>query len=164
MFKHEVSERGFSLIELIVAMALAGILVTIGVLSTKKLREGYDLKGAARQIYSDMQLARLGAVKTGEQWFVCLDPGDDNFSTYRITTTSTAGGDGDVCTGDDTYEKEVDMATLFPGVSCRENFSGQSIVFNANGSASSGTITLEHNNGRSKSVTVNQFTGRMRIN
>ncbi|WP_237068422.1 GspH/FimT family pseudopilin [Microbulbifer guangxiensis] len=54
--------RGFTLLELMIAIAIASILLTIGVPSFRDFFERQNLKGAAEQVYSRIQRARSEAI------------------------------------------------------------------------------------------------------
>lgn len=57
--------RGFSLVELAVVVAIAGIMFAIGVPSYIKYRKSQELKGAASNIASQIRLSRATAIMTG---------------------------------------------------------------------------------------------------
>jgi len=57
--------RGFSLVELAIVMILLVMLAAIGVPSLGKIIPRYHLKEAARNLYSDFQLAKATAIKEG---------------------------------------------------------------------------------------------------
>jgi len=156
-----VSNRGFSLLELLVTIALVGILMTVGFMSSKDIMAGYRFKGAVREVYSDLQMTRLGAIKDGTPWAICFSD-DGTFSSYSIR--SDAGPDRDLCTADDPtpYRKSVTSADLYSGINYVENFSGQKAEFSPRGTSDNGNVTLS-SAPRSSQVTVNGMTGNIRI-
>lgn len=103
-------EGGFSLPELMAAFAIIAILAAVAVPAVINWLPGYRLKKAARNLYSNMQQARLTAVRSNaacavvfnaatDQYFICTDNGaDGNWST----------------TGDNTVLKTIDLSEL-PG-------------------------------------------------
>lgn len=162
-------KQGFSLVELLTVVALIGIIAGIGTLSTRDVRARLSLKSATLELYSDLQLARLGAIRSGRIWRVCFTPGNLLFNSYSI---GNAGGtDGDICTDADDptvaadpafYRKNVDLSNQ-SGLFFQENFSGASIIFNPRGTASSGNIKISLNNGitSGREITVNSLSGNI---
>ena len=61
------NNNGFTLIELIMVIAIIGVLSGIGVMSSRDMYASYQMRGVARQVYSDMQYARLIAIKQGRE-------------------------------------------------------------------------------------------------
>jgi prepilin-type N-terminal cleavage/methylation domain-containing protein len=57
--------RGFSLVELAVVVAIAGIMFAIGVPNYISYRKSQELKGAAQNIASQVRLSRATAIMTG---------------------------------------------------------------------------------------------------
>lgn len=163
--------KGFSLVELMVVIALIGILASIGTLSTRDIRARFRLKSAALELYSDLQMARLGAIRNGRTWSVCFDPGNTAFTSYTI---GNAGGiDGDICTAADdptvvadpaVFRKNVDLSNQ-SDIFFSEEFSGTNMSFNPRGSASSGNIKLSLSSGMAtgRKITINDMTGNVRV-
>ena len=57
-------QSGFTLLELIVVIAILGIMAAIVVPNYLSWVPKNRIKGAARDLYSNMQLARMAAIKT----------------------------------------------------------------------------------------------------
>jgi type IV fimbrial biogenesis protein FimT len=149
------NHKGFTLIELLIVVAIIGILTGIALFSSRGMLENYKLKGAARQIYSDMQLARLRAIKEGVN---CALEYAGN--TYAI---KFPGIDGSFGTSDDTLIKSVDLAADYRGVSISSGPSRN--IFHPKGTAApliGGTVALT-NGIKTRQVSVNPSTGNIRI-
>lgn len=64
-------KEGFTLVELMVALAVFAILVTIGLPSFTDFIKRYTAESAMMQIHKDLQTARSGAVSLGKPVTVC---------------------------------------------------------------------------------------------
>lgn len=161
------SESGFTLIEILVTTAIIGIIGAIAVMASQGLIDSFKVRGAAREVYSDLQMVRLRAIKEGRRYAVCFSPGDTAFTSYSIR--NTPGLDGILCTGDDDlagpapfFIKNVSFVSGdYSLLSFDENFiTGTSLEFSANGTASNGTITVRKGI-KTLILTVNQSTGNI---
>ncbi|MCW5213283.1 GspH/FimT family pseudopilin [Desulfobulbus sp. TB] len=76
------NSRGFSFVELIVVIALVGLLSAIGLPSLLRSLPEKRLKNAARSLYADLQKARLQAVKENAMAFVQFTPADGSYALY----------------------------------------------------------------------------------
>jgi type IV fimbrial biogenesis protein FimT len=84
-----LDSRGFTLVEV---MVVVGLLVFMGFLSssfdTNSWLANSRLKGAARDLASNMQKARMNAIKENRTWGLLFDPATD---TYRFQTQQDDG-------------------------------------------------------------------------
>jgi prepilin-type N-terminal cleavage/methylation domain-containing protein len=83
MLQHCPKHSGFSLIELIIAIAIFSIMATVAVPNFKSWSRNYQLKRATNDLYSHMQMAKIGAVKTNLPWTLNFNP--DGILGYTIS-------------------------------------------------------------------------------
>ncbi|MBT1076602.1 GspH/FimT family pseudopilin [Geobacter grbiciae] len=81
------NNRGFSLIELIVAVAIIGILAGVGTVMYLRELPLYRLKDATRLLFSDIQSARIYALRNGAP--CTLEQFPTNGNGYRIVQNGT---------------------------------------------------------------------------
>ena len=99
------NSKGFTLIELIIAMVIMGIIAAIGVPNFLSYMANYNLKAAANELYSSMQFARINAVKQNKEWAVVFDTAN---GIYYVCSDN---GDGDWTTvGNNVIEKTTTLS------------------------------------------------------
>lgn len=145
-------QSGFTLIELIIIIAILAIFAGIAVPNFLSYMPKHRLNGAARQVMGDLMGARMKSVKlnhrakiffySNHQYKICDDA--DNNGTV-------ADGEGDVQIKDiqSEYSNVTFSATANP-------------IFYPRGTASGSTITLTNSAGSTKDVHVH-ITGRVKI-
>jgi len=155
------NEKGFTYSELLIIMIIMGILAAMAMLYIPNILNSYKVRGAARLAYSDMQMARLKAIKEGKVW--CIIFGGSPFTSYRVVEAGANGiCDPGVDIVDMVGEKSVNVASEYSGVTMSHNFSDNTLNFNPNGTAEGGTATF-CNSSRGQGVVVNNNTGNIRI-
>ncbi len=91
-------DRGFSLFELMIVLAIASSLVLLAVPNVSRTLQTWRLDGSASMIYTKVMEARMNAIKRNRQSWLSID---------------SAGGEVQVQTTDDT-PTTIDVGT--PGV------------------------------------------------
>jgi len=87
--RHKESDSGFSIFELTVTLAIVAILATVSVPMIQDYMSSYHLQQATRSIVSQMQLARIRAIKNRVRTVVVFSPagftpaGGGTFSIYE---------------------------------------------------------------------------------
>ncbi len=147
------NQQGFSLPEMMMVIAVIAIAASIAVPDYLAQLPDKRLKSAARDLYSSMQRARLGAVRDNTTWAVVRD-GTNN----RYLVCSSPGADSTwSTTADNTVVTTVSLNSYQSGITfgsgnATQNWNGNNctqattITFTANGTASSGSIYLENRN------------------
>ncbi len=155
-------ELGFTMIELLVAIVVLAILAAIAIPGFSRWLPNYRLKSATRDIYSNMQLAKLGTVRANANWAIVFDTGANSY----FVCSDRGPDDSWPTTADNTIEKTVNLtdyesgvgygsgnatknATTAGGALPGDNVSYTSpanvVVFNPRGTCTGGYVYLENN-------------------
>jgi prepilin-type N-terminal cleavage/methylation domain-containing protein len=143
--------RGFTVLELLIALALCAVLTGTALLGYRRLLSGWRLNAAARQVMMDLKLARARAMLTA--------------ATHRVRfVVSLARYQHERRRPSGTYEP-IDPPTELPPdveiVGC--SGAGSAISFRPRGHAAAfGTIALRNHDGEERSVVVD-IVGRLRV-
>jgi len=143
---------GFTLMEMLVVIAVLAVMAAIAIPSFMSLLPGMRLNGAARQVMTDLLDARMNAVKNNNEFKVFF--GSPSANQYQILDDDDDDGNAD--TGEAITTRNIQ--TEYPDVTLSATANP---VFQPRGNASGTTITLTNSSG-SKVVSV-ASTGRVKI-
>ncbi len=80
-------QSGFTLIELIVTVVILSILAGFAIPGFSRWLPGYRLKSAARDVFSNLQLAKLEAIKQNQDCNVTFDTGNKEYTISLLSRT-----------------------------------------------------------------------------
>ncbi len=158
-----MGNKGLTLLELIVVTLIAGILAGFALPNLNGWIEGLKVKKVARQIVTDLQLAKAKAVSEGVQYRVHFDTASARYSIQKgnlssgSTTWTLAGIARELSNAANPYYAK--------NVAIRNNFASSCpdcVIFSPTGSANpAGKVTCS-SSGSEKNVYV-ILSGRVRV-
>ncbi len=161
--------KGFSIIELLVTFVVLGILVGLAIPAFSVWLPNYQLTSAAKELYANLNLTKLGAIKQNKSWAVVFDPNSDRYFICNDDGANNSWDGPPSIGGDDTVVKTVELdhygkgitfshgaATAavgggsFPGDNV--SYASNAVAFNPTGFANSGYVYLGNTKGKSYAV------------
>ena len=165
--------RGFTLVELIITVAIIALLLTVTVPAATLWLPNYYLRNAATDIFANMQYAKTEAVRNNSDYAVVFDPGN---GTYSLV--SNPGGDGvfgqggddtvvntirvfdygtNIAFGHTTATKNYDDGTAaFPAdevsYSATARYADNVVMFDSRGMCNSGSVYVQNSQNRTYAV------------
>jgi len=150
-------KQGFTLVEIMVTLAILLIMAVIAIPRVTTALPSMRLKAAARDLYSNMQAARIGAIKENKDWAIVFDTANDRYYLCSDRGVDNAWSS----TGDNTIVKTVTLADYQSGIhyghgnvpadqsvtngafpSDNVSYAGNVAVFNSRGTGSGGYVYL----------------------
>ncbi len=80
---------GFTLVEILIALAIVGIVVMLATSTFQGMMEKYRVEGETKQMFADLMDARGRAMQRNRAFFVRINAGD--YTTYEDTTPAPDG-------------------------------------------------------------------------
>jgi prepilin-type N-terminal cleavage/methylation domain-containing protein len=142
-------ERGVTLIELAVVMAIVAIMALFLAPAIGEWVDNFRIKQTAREIVSTLQLAKMKAIARQLEYNVVFDVDNNTFQQER----------NDPSLG---WTPEGGVNKVPRGVDIDTNLASETFQFNPNGTCSNGSITIDNDQGKQYKVVV-YYTGRIRI-
>lgn len=160
------TQKGFSLVELMIVIGIIGLGLIIGIPTyNTTIKPTARLKGAGRQLYSDVQFARLQAIKENVRCGIAFSAGP-SYTVFIDNSPANSQYDG----GEEVI-KTVDLANEYSKVKFDTSkgggdgisFTNNSFAIRPRGLATnSGSVFLVNEKGEGREIVVNTM-GTVRI-
>jgi type II secretion system protein H len=148
---------GFTLVEILIVIAIIGFLTAIAAPGVSAWVETFKFKNTVREIGITMQLARMKAIASGVEYRVVFDLDAETFFLER----------GNQADGSDTWIAEgvvTDVSSWADIAFVNSYTTGKrNKQFNPNGTSSTGSIRLDNAKGKKYKITLNPTTGYINV-
>ncbi len=120
--------KGFTLVELMFTVAIAAIVITVGIPMFTGMMDKNRLKGAAETLYADLQYARIASIKQNRPIRVSFNTAKGCYGLDDdLATACDCGASPAFCTVQGV--QKVFSSDAFRGVTLAANFVNNDIVF-----------------------------------
>jgi len=172
-----LDKRGTTLVELIIVIAIIGILALIGIPEISRFSADYKVRSCATDLIQNMRVARAMAIKENRNYLITFDIANNN---YRIGFDGS--GDNDLLDAVDGFGtgpvRVVDTQAQYENgiVYGRGNgpagasvtFNGNGVVFSPNGSVQAigglvGSVFFQNARGDSYRVVLSNISGQINV-
>ena len=152
----EEAPRGFTVPELLVGLAVLGIVLAVTLPGFRSMMDGYRHSNSVTQVTSRAFLSRQMAVRERQPYVMALDT-----ANAIVTIFEDRNGNGVLDNGETT----VGAYAMDDGVMLQNiDWVGNRMTFFPNGSSSqTGSLRVIDAKGRSRTIRVNSITGNVEV-
>ncbi|MBN1546780.1 MAG: prepilin-type N-terminal cleavage/methylation domain-containing protein [Syntrophaceae bacterium] len=143
------NHKGLSLVELMIIIAIIGILLSVAIPQWQKYTRNSELKTAAREIAGDFFNMKQRAVGETANYRIEFDTNNNSYVMKNADTSSVIGTRN---------LSDYGAGITISGIT----FSGHAVDFYSRGTAESGHLDLRNSIGSTATITVN-ITGRTHV-
>ena len=153
-------KSGFTIIELMVIIAIISILATVAIPNFFAWRPKRQLSAAAKDVFSVMQYARSRALKDNVRVGLEFDPANEEYTVFLDNGAGANAGNGT----QDGDEPTVKSGRMPPGINLVSTDFGDKVRFDSRGllNNAGGVVELKNSLGVTKKIEVIR-TGNSRI-
>jgi type IV fimbrial biogenesis protein FimT len=153
-------KSGFTIIELMVIIAIISILATVAIPNFFAWRPKRQLSAAAKDVFSVMQYARSRALKDNVSVGLEFDPANEEYTVFLDNGAGANAGNGT----QDGDEPTVKSGRMPPGINLVSTDFGDKVRFDSRGllNNAGGVVELKNSLGVTKKIEVIR-TGNSRI-
>lgn len=137
--------RGFTLLEMIVALAVVGLLIALAVPATGKIMEAVGYQSTLRNILSDLKASRTRAILAGKEVYFVIDLDERVFGTGKTQ-----------------HKIPADLEVYFVAADSLVSNKTAAIAFYADGSSSGGSVFVVRKGGSGTQVRVDWLLGEIK--
>jgi type II secretion system protein H len=157
------TKNGFSLLELMVVLAIFGIMASTATFYMARYTNNTNLRAAARQLVSDMANAKQRSVTEGLCYRIVITTGTPGQYTIERADCACCSACSSPCTATPTFtvrftKRPTDEQRV--GLSINSTtYTGNIIYFQPRGTSSLGSVVLRNSRGSVATITSN-ITGK----
>jgi prepilin-type N-terminal cleavage/methylation domain-containing protein len=145
-----MSRKGFTIIELMIVIAIIGILSAVSIVGWWGYQDNVNLKTAAGEVMSDIASCKQRAISEGVQYCIQFTDGSPNYSINASSCTAP------------TQTQAKNLTSFGSGLTISStNFNSDRVSFLPRGTLSSNTGRIFLTNSKNSTATITvQITGR----
>ena len=153
-------DSGFTLAELMVVISIIAIMSAVAIPSLVSWLPNYRLSGAARDVLSAIELARLTAVRENASVGVSFTPGSAAYQLW--VDNGEGGGAANDCSQNGTERilrngqmpYSIAMSSAVFGAASSFRFNGMGLPLQTDGSPGGGSVVLTNSKGKTRTITL----------
>jgi prepilin-type N-terminal cleavage/methylation domain-containing protein len=155
---------GFTMLELLTVVAVLAIGAAVTAFSLNKMLPDLRLKAAVRDLKSDLNLAKLVAIRNNTFVSILFDTDNNNYTIFQDDGSGGGTADDFVRNGAEPLIKTVDIPKNVSMYDASFDGVGPKFQFNALGVSDAGTghVYMSNNKGNYRGVTV-VLSGKVQI-
>jgi len=151
------TNSGFTMVEVIVVVAIIAILAGVGIPAFSRWLPNYRLKSAATDIFSNMQLAKMEAIKANNSFSIVFYPAPPGSYELQNSTGNTINtvnfnnydSSGNIRWG---WGKATQNISGNPFGGSSIVYTGNKLTFNSRGTCNPGTVYIKNQQERAYAI------------